>query len=412
MMGQIWAFDRREIRCKMTLSLEKTMFKLVSFVALLSFAFTSCESCVQEPTSDASSDGGADVAIVDRQDASEQTGGEDVIAVIGECNENTPTFGDECGACGTVVCDPATQELTCLDPGLNDCEQCGDIDESAGRAGESCGEFGCGVVLCNAEGTATECFGDREPNACGGCQDLPLGRSPDDVCSGCNTGTETCTRDQNSLVCVEGREPALLDESCDRRVFAHAFMDERLGGGYIRNGTLAVFENINDAFGQDAMSFAPLVEGPGTRGLVLAHFFLTPGPEINIVPAVANDCVTNGCPVGFDCVADIGTSCVEGRLIFERFAADLTGTPADPVRQFPVTEFTVLNSSYMILYDWFLQETISVGQVVPGAPEGFPLEAMPRSRPDAGPMPDASLPDAANGVDAGMPDAGNNDVMP
>ena len=57
------------------------------------------------------------------------------------------------------------------------------IDESEGFVGEACGEFGCGLAICNAEGNATECVGDSEPNACGGCFDLPPTREPGEICS-------------------------------------------------------------------------------------------------------------------------------------------------------------------------------------------------------------------------------------
>jgi hypothetical protein len=372
----------------------------LSLLALL-ILWVGCEPGCGQPDPDAGPDAGLDGGEGEGEGEGEPgdggPGDDGGAVVIGECNENTPTFGDECGECGTVLCDPATDALFCNDPGLNDCGACGDIDESEGRAGERCGEFGCGVAVCDAEGTATQCVGDREPNACGGCFDLPPGRAPGEICSGCETGIETCTRDQNSLVCYRGREAA-NNGSCSRRILAHAFMDERLGGGFIRNGTTALFENINAQFSVDQLVFDPLVEGTGANGLVLAHLFVTPGPEINLIEPPNGTCISSfDCPVGFDCVTDLQAFCVEGQWMSTSFAADVINIPADPVRSYSLASIDFLTPDrFLILYDWFFEQTISVGQIIPGPPPGFVEEL-----PDAGPGPDP---------DAGVQDAGAGDA--
>lgn len=331
------------------------------------------------------------------------------------CGPDTPGFGDDCGDCGFFICDPETDELFCYDTGFNDCGGCGDIDTSAGRLNDACGEFGCGVVACNAEGTATECVGDHERNVCGGCGTI----TPPDLgasCSACGTGTRTCTRDQNSLVCWRGRSSNNQCSSCEPCVQYHAFMDERLGGGYLRTGTVAVFEDVGN--GQRQMVFLPLVEGPGANALVLAHLFLTSSPEPTFsFPPFG--CFTDlECPTGQACVTQIG-ACVEGAWLQTPFAANISPLfqGADPVRSYSTIGIDPGQYQYVMLYDWFLETVVSLGELVPGPPPGLLVDAGPTS--DAGPVDAGDAGDAgtspddggttSDGVDAGT-DAGAGDA--
>lgn len=328
------------------------------------------------------------------------------------CDENTPGFGEDCGNCGFFVCEsPDAEQLFCYDPGLNDCGGCGDIDTSAGRLGDFCGDFGCGLVECNAEGTATECIGDHERNVCGGCGTIfPADRG--ESCSACGTGTRTCTRDQDSLVCWRGRSSNNACGTCGPCVQNHAFMDERLGGGYIKNGTVAVFEDAGN--GQRQMVFLPLIEGAGANALVLAHIFLTNTPEPVFMQPVAGCFSAFDCPTGFDCVSQIGT-CVEGAWLQQPFAAQLPplNMGADPVRSYSTVGMTPSSFQYVMIYDWFLENVISLGEILPGPPPGLSLDAGPVS--DAGsPSNDGGMGDAGLGdggaVDGGVPDGGALDV--
>jgi hypothetical protein len=282
-----------------------------------------------------------------------------------------------------------TDELFCYDLGPNDCGGCGDLDQSEGVVGMACGEFSCGTAICNDEGTATVCEGDHERNVCGGCNEFLTG-TPGETCSQCNSGTRTCTRDMDSMVCWRGRSPSNQCGGCDRCVLHHAFMDERLGGGYIRTGTTAVFEDVGT--GGIQLSFDPLVEGPGANALELAHIYLVPdSPE----PEFGGTCFSAlDCGVGYDCAFDIG-QCVKGAWVPSQFAAQLIEIGADPVRQYSLFGVDPGAYDYVVMYDWLLTEIISVGQILPGPPPDLPIEG-----PDAGPEPDA-------GPDAGAGDAGD-----
>lgn len=363
---------------------------------------SACDGCFGPPPGDDGGDGGGTVT-PDAGDEPDGGGGETDSGVPPDgsagplCDQNTPGFGDECGECGFFVCDQQTDELICYDPGFNDCGGCGDIDTSAGRLGDACGEHGCGFVECNDDGTATVCLGDHERNVCGGCGTIfpaDLGAS----CSACGTGVRTCTRDQESLVCWRGRSSTNQCSSCEPCVQHHAFMDERLGGGYLKTGTVAVFEDVGN--GQKQMVFLPLIEGPGANALVLAHLFLTntPEPTFSFPPL---GCFSDfECPTDFACVTQIG-ACVEGAWLPTPFAAQITPLfqGADPVRSYSTIGIDPGSYQYVMLYDWFLESVVSLGEIQPGSPPGM--------LPDPEPV-DAGATDAGR-VDAGATDGGGLD---
>lgn len=318
------------------------------------------------------------------------------------CGENTPGFGEPCGDCGSFVCDQQTDELFCYDRGFNDCGGCGDIDTSAGRLNDPCGEHGCGVVRCNDEGTAMICEGDHERNVCGGCGDI---MPPDlgEPCSACGTGTRTCTRDQDALVCWRGRAPNNQCNSCDPCVQYHAFMDERLGGGYLRTGTVAVFEDAGN--GQQQMVFLPLVEGPGAAVLPLAHLLLTNTPEPELTFPSFGCFADVECPGTQRCIAQVGV-CIEGAWLPTPFAANVSGLNqiADPVRSYSTVGIDPGAYRYLVLYDWFLERVVSLGEIVEGPPPGLLV--------DGGVPTDGGLDDGgttSDGFDAGTSDAGELD---
>ena len=119
--------------------------------------------------------------------------------------------------CGTFICNPMTDELFCYDLGPNDCGGCDELDNTEGRIGEGCGEYGCGTVICNDEGSATLCINDHPRNQCGGCgETIPADWEVGETCSGCGSGERTCTRDLDSMVCWRGREPDNQCGGCGR----------------------------------------------------------------------------------------------------------------------------------------------------------------------------------------------------
>jgi len=366
-----------------------------------------CE-CLQPPATDAGPDGGdvdLDAGVPDEDSgAPDNDGGGGPPEDGGPlCNEDTPGFLMPCGDCGTFVCNPMTDELFCYDLGFNDCGGCDDLDTSAGRLGDECGEFLCGTVSCNSTSTATVCNGDHERNFCGGCGFISSG-NPGESCSQCSTGIETCTRDQDNLVCWGGRASSNSCGGCNRCVQYHAFMDERLGGNYIKNGTVAVFEDVGN--GQRQMVFDPLIEGAGANALVLAHIILQPEPETETwyPPGYPNNACFSAfdCPSGFDCATTIG-ACVRGQWMGTNFAAqiDPINLGADPVRAYSTVGLQVGQASYVAIYDWFLETTISVGELKAGPAPGMLI--------DAGIPADAGY-DAGAGSDAGNSDAGNSDA--
>jgi hypothetical protein len=326
------------------------------------------------------------------------------------CNADTTGFGQPCGDCGTFICNPMTDELFCYDLGFNDCGSCEDLDTSAGRLGDACGEYGCGVVECNEGGTATICDGDHPRNVCGGC----YAAVPDivgETCSQCGTGVQTCERDMDGLVCWGGRSPNNSCGGCNRCVQYHAFMDERLGGNYLKNGTIAVFEDVGN--GQRQLVFDPLIEGPGANALVLATIVLQPEPESETwyPPGYPNNACFSAfdCPTGFDCVQTIG-ACVEGTPLQTFFAAPLLEDGADPVRTYSTIGVDVGSHDYVAIYDWFLETTISVGEIMPGPAPGMIIDAgiVLDAGYDGGTL-DGGLTDGpvSDAGDAGAADAGD-----
>jgi hypothetical protein len=347
---------------------------------------TGCPGC-EPPVVDAGDDGGeADGG--DGDDAGTlDDGGEPLVDGGGPvCDENTEGFGEPCAAqegdplCGQMLCCTPDipfcsegQVLWCYDLGPNDCGGCGDLDTTAGRINDACGEYGCGVIACADGGTATECEGDHPPNQCGGCLDILVDAGPGDICSECMSGTQTCTRDENDLVCWRGRAPDNVCGGCDRCIAAHAYMDERFGGGYLRTGTIAIFEDIGE--GNLSLSLDPLVEGPGTNGLPWAQLYLssTPDPSLGVAVALS--------PV---------------------FAQATSFITADPVRQYGIPYTTIPDTyPYLVLFDLYLNAVISVGVITPGPPPGYPIDG-----PDGGVFVDAGDVDDAGPGDGGVSDAG------
>lgn len=279
-----------------------------------------------------------------------------------ECGPQTPGFGDPCAAnpgdplCGTYGCDYMTGELVCNDPGSNACGGCDELDTSAGALNDACGEHLCGRVYCNPELTATECRGDHPRNLCGGC-DLSdfdtvenedgevievTGPAPGDACSTCLTGIQTCSRDQDELICWRGRSENNSCGTCERCVLYHAVMDQRLEGNYLRSGTIAIIEDIGDYKKQ--LVFDPLVEGPGANGLVMSRIYLSTTPDF-----------------------DIGDYTY--RTLSPAFSQSLSALTADPHRQFTVYNSINLDLyKYVVIYDQFFETVISIGELVPGAP--------------------------------------------
>lgn len=296
------------------------------------------------------------------------------------CDQNTPGYGEPCSAsgeqpfCGQFFCNPMTDELFCWDPdGPNACGVCGELDESEGRVGEACGEFGCGVAACGEDGTKTICEGDHPRNQCGGCADiLPVTDEPGQTCSVCGTGTRTCSRDDDELICWQGRSPDTVCGGCERCVLFHAWMDERFGGGYIRSGTLAILEDIGSNARQ--LVFDPLIEGPGANALVYTQVLLSTTPDP-----------------------------LEGSYTFlsPSFAASTDGVLADPHRAFFLGGSNIANYNYVVLYDFFLRDVISAGALVSGPPPEMSVMPMADAGvTDAG-TPEASVPDGGE-VDAGV----------
>ena len=241
-------------------------------VALLAF-LAGTMGCPPTPQPDAGTDAGIldsgpgepDVVVTDGGPSPETDASEGPL-----CNENVEGYGEPCAAnpedplCGEFICNPQTDELFCYDLGPNACGGCEELDLTAGRVGESCGEFGCGVVVCADDLLSTKCEGDHPRNQCGGCVDiLPATLMPGDTCSVCATGEQMCTRDQNQMLCVGGRAPNNACGGCNRCIIAHGYMDDRFSGGFVRTGTTVIIEDIGN--GVTHLVFDPLIEGPGAN---------------------------------------------------------------------------------------------------------------------------------------------------
>jgi hypothetical protein len=356
----------------------------VAVLFLLAFAVvgTACEDCFgPKPDPDAGTDGGEGEG--EGEGEGDDGGGPRPDAGGPQCTEDTPGFGDACAAqqgdplCGQFLCNPISDELVCADPGPNDCGVCGELDQSEGQVGLPCGEFGCGVGECNADGSAVRCIGDHPRNVCGGCDDLPTTDLPGDVCSGCGTGRQTCTRDQNQMICWRGREPE-APTGCARRILAHARMDERFGGVYVREGTVALIEDVGT--GPTILTFDPLVEGTGLNGMPGGLLFLSNSPTID--------------PFDFNNI-----------FLFPYVAQQQSGIGSDPIRQYTASfgdlaDWIDQGYDYLALYESaLLGEVFSVGVIVNGPPDFVPEF-------DGG-IADAGFADAGVAVDAG--DAGPDD---
>ncbi len=346
---------------------------------------------------DAGVDAGIDAGVDAGSDAGLDAGVGDGGGAL--CDENTDGFGDACAAmegdpeCGFFLCCedgiPGCVEgqlLFCYDPGPNDCGGCGDLDQSEGRIGDPCGEFGCGTVICGEDGTATMCEGDHPRNACGGCGELPADIEPGDTCSECMTGTQLCTRDMDDLVCWLGRAPDNQCGTCARCILGWADMDDRFSGGYIKTGTRAIIEDVGG--GTLQLVFDPLVEGPGANALPSAIVVLANNEDPSLPEAA---------PL---------------TVLSPDFANDTDGVGADPVRQFTLPSgLDLLQYSHVVIYENFLlATTVSAGKLQLGVPPDYngPDAGPPPDAGlvlDAGPIVDAAIVDAANGIDAGAPDA-------
>lgn len=269
----------------------------------------------------------------------------------GSCGESTPGYGDECSAsgtgplCGVFVCNPITDTLACADPGPNDCGVCGDLDDAAGKPGEACGTFGCGIAQCNGPGTATVCQNAEKPrNACGGCDVLfPLDAVPEESCSECGSGTYKCTYDDNDIVCFRGRAPdTACGDGCGQCILAHAVMEDRHTGGFLSPGSVAIFEDVGGGDGIQ-MYFDPLVQGAGASGLPSGTLYLSSGENPYESASYA---------------------------LSPSFAAALQPLPPDPVRIFTVPSFVDLDFyNHLVLVDesgLFLDPIFSVGTLVTG----------------------------------------------
>ena len=360
---------------------------VVALTGALSGALASCTGCEPKPIVDAGPDSGVDTDAGQNVDAGTAVDGGTFNPDGGpRCNEHTPGFGTACSSagtdpkCGLFQCNPLTDSLACNDPGPNKCNVCGTLDQTAGRVGEACGEFGCGLAVCNAAGDATQCLQDHARNVCGGCTILDDTVHPGDVCSVCATGTQQCTRDQNELVCARGRAPDNQCGGCGRCILAHAFMDDRFQGGYVRNGTLALIEDVGGGVVQ--LVFEPLVEGPGAAGLPNANVYLSNGDNPLVTTSTA---------------------------LSPAFAASIQKLGTEPLRTYTLPPGLPLASfdRVVIFESTLLDATISVGALELGPPPGFVDPGLP----DAG-VRDAGVVDGGThgASDAGVRDAGVGDA--
>jgi len=338
--------------------------------------------------------------------------GRDLLAEAGSsdagCGPETPNYGEACGQCGLYICDLEDQ-LICFDPGPNGCGVCGDLDDSAGTPGTGCGS--CGLVACAVDGLATECTGEHPPNECGGCAVInpdggvvgrPYRGPPGASCSSCGTGNWRCTADQNDLACFRGRGPTSCG-GCQRCVLYHAEMDQRFGGSYIKAGTLALVEDTgtDTDVGSDELSgnnisliFDPLVAGTGVSALAMGYIFLWPRDLDEFDPD------------DFDAF-----------WLTPEFAASVDPdpqspyvepTPADELRRYMIWSFYPVDMyRYVVVYDFFFEQVISAGALVPGPPAQ--LLDNDAGYADIGAGADTALEDAT-AADAGASDVGAADL--
>ena len=260
------------------------------------------------------------------------------------CGPETPGYGEPCGDCGALICGN-DGELDCQDPGFNQCGVCGQLITSGGILGRDCGS--CGLVTCADGGLVTECTGEHPPNDCGGCGTIPTTRGPPDAgCSSCMTGVWNCQASLNDVSCWKGRGTTSCG-GCERCVLKHAMMQDLTQGQFVRAGTVAVLEDVGIDTAMQTVSgstviltFDPLVVAPAALALPQADIFLSP---------TENHADPNALALG------------------DWFAASVLDTPGDPVRQYKVY-FPVTNMQWVIIFDGFLGQVISRGQLVDGPP--------------------------------------------
>lgn len=307
-----------------------------------------CDGCINNPTPDAgtgssSSSGGRSDG--GRGDGGARDGGRVDAGDAGpRCSPETPGYGESCGECGAMICGN-DGELTCQDPGKNQCGVCGQLLTTGGILGRDCGT--CGTVTCADGGLATECTGEHPKNDCGGCGTIPVGRGPPDAgCSTCLTGTWACQSSLNDVSCWMGRAPTSCG-GCGQCVKFHAAMQDLSQGQFVRAGTTAIIEDV----GVDTdvgtsqtqpliLTFNPYVVGPAGLQLPQAVVYLSPTMEHTDPGAFA---------------------------LSEWFAASVLDTTGDPVRQYRIY-FPVDSMRWVIIYDGFLGQVVSRGELVMGPP--------------------------------------------
>ena len=202
-------------------------------------------------------------------------------------------------------------------------------------------------------GRVTQCVGgDIERNVCGGCQEIEVGLSPGDACSSCGTGVQTCTVDDEALVCHRGRSADNSCGTCDRCILAHAFMqDAQPQGGYLEPGTTALIEDVGGSVSTAVqLTFDPLIAGPGACCVPVGVLYLSSAPD----PFVG---------LSFPLSPDFSNTV--------DFTPDLQ---ADPVRTFTVPSSIAQDLDtyrYVVLTDQsglFLDPVLAVGELVTGPP--------------------------------------------
>ena len=164
-------------------------------------------------------------------------------------------------------------------------------------------------------------------------------------------------------------------------MLAGADMDQRFAGNYIKAGTRAIIEDTGTDLdtGSDvaagtnrSLIFDPLRSGPGASGLAMAYVFLSPSLDIEDANAI---------------------------MLSPEFAASSSALLSDETRRYTVFSWLNLDDyRYVIIYDYFLEQMISVGELQPGP--GLTDQ-------DAG-MIDTALSDAA-GFDTAAADAQGDD---